>query len=229
MSIASERYNQAFQQEAARYEYAEAAQKREADFATQVVGGTPVEEYPNYDIASRLVTAEAELAGITPDDNVLFIGSGPFPSSAICLARQYDASVTCYDTDSVACESSSAVFKKIGMEDKLKAVNASGESGPVEDFSVIVVALEVMPKQDVLQNILNHAQPGVKVIMRSSEGQRQSLFPALRPGNPAFGINGEGFHPVGSTVKQPEFDVVSTLYVRPSVNGKINTKPIGKV
>ncbi|HWY79271.1 MAG TPA: nicotianamine synthase family protein [Candidatus Sulfotelmatobacter sp.] len=204
-------------------DHARRVQEMETDFAKRVINGTPVEEYYNYGVASRLVEAEADLAGITPGENVLFIGSGPFPSSAICLARQRDVSVTCYDLSSDAYQISTAVIEKIGLADKIKVAQVSGADGSMSGYDAIIVAFELMNKPAVLTNILANVDPDARVIIRSSDGNRKSLYPAVTDKDLAGGITRKGLIPTGSRVKLPDFDIASRCYIRPSSSGKTQT------
>lgn len=150
----------------------------ENEFAQKVLDGnvTAETDYPLYARFKRLVKAEIDLARIRPSDKVLFIGSGPFPISAMLFSQLTSVSVDCYDKSLEACGTSQKVVNSLGFADRINILNTSGEDGRVYDYNVIIVALLAQPKEKIMTNIWFHAPPDVKVICRTSEGIRQAFY-----------------------------------------------------
>lgn len=154
----------------------------EIEFAQRVLDGNARREidYPLYARFKRLIQAEIDLAGIKPSDKILFIGSGPFPISAMLFSQLASVSVDCYDKSPEACETSQKVVNSLGFADKIHVFNDSGETGRVYDYSVIIVALLAKPKQKIMSNIWFHAPPDVKVICRTTDGTRQAFYEGVQ-------------------------------------------------
>lgn len=150
----------------------------ESEFAQRVLDGnvTTETDYPLYARFKRLVHAEIDLARIRPSDKVLFIGSGPFPISAMLFSQLASVSVDCYDKSPEACETSQKVVNCLGFAHRINIFNASGEDGKVYGHNVVIVALLAQPKEKIMSNIWFHAPPNVKVICRTSEGIRQAFY-----------------------------------------------------
>lgn len=121
----------------------------ENQFAQRVIHGnvTTETDHPLYARFKRLVQAEIDLARIRSSDKVLFIGSGPFPISAMLFSQLASVSVDCYDKSPEACETSQKVVNSLGFTDRINIFNASGEDGKVYGYNVVIVALLAQPKE----------------------------------------------------------------------------------
>jgi hypothetical protein len=71
----------------------------ERNFARRLLEDDHVREtdYLLYGRFEKLIRNEIELAEIQSSDRVIFIGSGPFPISAILMSRLTGCAVHCYD------------------------------------------------------------------------------------------------------------------------------------
>ena len=155
----------------------------EYDFADRINSGKTSTEkgYPLYGRFLRLTQAESDLASIRPSDKILFIGSGPFPISAILLSKLNSANVDCYDKSTDACIISQRVVDKLGLSDRITVSNSSGEDGKVYGYNVIIVALLAQPKDRIMDNMWFHAPGNVRIICRNSEGDRRFFYKGVSP------------------------------------------------
>lgn len=155
----------------------------EYDFAQRIIKGeVTMVEYPLYQRFQRLIQAEIKLASITDKDKVLFIGSGPFPISPILVSQLTSARVDCFDQSDQASSVSEKVIQKLGLTERIRIFNASGDIRKIYGYDVIVVALLAQPKSEILYNAQWSIPQGTRVICRSSEDQRQAFY---KPTNPA--------------------------------------------
>ncbi|WKZ25672.1 MAG: nicotianamine synthase family protein [bacterium] len=116
--------------------------------------------------------------------NVLFIGSGPLPLTAIILARDYNCDITIIDISSKAIDLSRKLIKKIGLNDKITAINADALSFQLyKNFDVIYLAalagIDRGVKRKILKKIRLDSIKGVHLIARSSFGNREMLYKPL--------------------------------------------------
>ncbi len=155
----------------------------EYDFARKVIDGeATIEQYPLYQRFQRLVQAEVDLANITDKDRVLFIGSGPFPISAILLSQITSARVDCFDHSREAVSTSEMVIEKLGLSDRIRILNAGGDTQKIYGYNVIMVAILTQPKSEILYNAQFSVPERTRIICRTSEGTRQVFY---KPTNPA--------------------------------------------
>lgn len=180
----------------------------EERFAGRLLSGeVTLPEYHFYGRFRRLVRAETELANITANTRVLFIGSGPFPITPILLAEMTGCSVNCYDRSEDAAGKSQEVIDKLGLAEQIEIYNLAGEESAVDYSDVISIALLAQPKEQILQNIRANGSPGQKVILRYSEGVRRLFYKGIDRSVIANEANYEilGEHHAG------EDDTISTL------------------
>lgn len=149
----------------------------ESEFAGKISRGeSTIKQYPLYPRLRRLIENEVALAGITIGDRVCFIGSGPFPISAILYAQLTSVCVDCLDKANDAVMTSVQLVKQIGLADKIRIINTSGENGNISVYDVIIVALLAQPKSQILSNISAHAPKGARVICRTTAGTHRLFY-----------------------------------------------------
>jgi len=114
----------------------------------------------------EVVNNEISLAGITADDRVLNIGCGGIPFTSILIARQTGAKVWAVDRDSEAVNVARSCIEKTGLNRLISVEHYNGIDPLPFDYSVAIVALQVEPKKEVLNNLMQNGTPGAKIIMR---------------------------------------------------------------
>lgn len=148
----------------------------------------PVNELKNfwyYDNYVDLTRMEWNgLISCNPDiheKQVLFIGSGPLPLTAILLARDYDCNITLLDIESEAIELSKKLITALGLIDKFSFIKADASVfHGYSDFNVIFVAalagIDNHTKDQIVLNINNNASIDSNILMRSSYANRKILY-----------------------------------------------------
>jgi len=113
-----------------------------------------------------IVRNEVKLANIKNSDKVLCIGGGPIPSTAIEVVKQTDANVHVIDMDRKAVEYARNVVKRLGLDQKIVVDQDRGEEVDISPYNVIHVALQVTPKDKVLNHIWSNCKMGDRIIVR---------------------------------------------------------------
>jgi len=124
----------------------------------------------------RLARGEADMAGIRSSDRALFIGSGPFPITAIEYHRQTGCSVDCADFVPEAVATSREVVRALGLDSHLRCLETRGEHLPLGGYSVILVGVLAQPKRAILENLCATAPDGCRVIARTTFGLRRLIY-----------------------------------------------------
>lgn len=104
-----------------------------------------------------------------------FVGSGPFPVSALLLYELTKAHIVSYDRDPVAIERQRSLLRYLEVEDAFSQVCTCGEEADFSSVDVVVIALLARPKDAILRQILE-TNPRVPVLCRTSFGVRQLLY-----------------------------------------------------
>ncbi|MBI3300927.1 MAG: hypothetical protein HYZ72_02455 [Deltaproteobacteria bacterium] len=132
-------------------------------------------QYPLYRRFQTLVSNEARLLNLNPSDHLLFIGSGPFPISAILFSQHANCTVLCFDKDESAVAAARSTLDRLSLSDRIVVARGRGEDTPVDRFSTAIVAVLARPKEQILASIFR-AAPNCRVICRTTHGLRRILY-----------------------------------------------------
>lgn len=156
----------------------------EISFTKDIINREKIElsSYLLYKRFVKLIKNEIALANIKKDDKVLFIGSGPFPITAILINKFSGCSVTCVEKNKNRSLISRQVIQSLGLSKNIRVFNGKGENMGVNSFSVAIIALLAKPKSEILDNLLRQAMTGARIICRTSDGARQAFYEQTNPG-----------------------------------------------
>src|SRR5215212_2401873 len=150
----------------------------EYKYAQAVLSGKEA-DISNYLLCERfdgLVRRELALVESPTPRKVLFIGSGPFPISAIYLSHFTGGMVDCLDRDPEAVEVSRQVIEALGFSESIRVFNGTGESFNAKDYDLVVIALLAKPKRRILRNLRRRVEPDCRVLCRTSFGLRTLIY-----------------------------------------------------
>ncbi|MGI6423989.1 MAG: nicotianamine synthase family protein [Tepidanaerobacteraceae bacterium] len=128
----------------------------------------------------NIVKNEVKLAGIKNSDKVLCIGGGPIPSTAIEVANLTDAQVHVIDMDGNAVQCARNLVKRLGLHHKIVVDQGRGEEVDITPYNVIHVALQVTPKEDVLEHIWSNSKVGDRIIVRMPKKGLRPFYSNVR-------------------------------------------------
>lgn len=130
-----------------------------------------------------LVDLELEKLSVNkhPDKEIVFIGSGPLPLTAIIMAQKTGMKITCLDMDAAAVKRGEALAEKLGMADQLHFTQSAGNEYDYRDTALVMVASLVADKKQVLERIKTTAQEQPEVALRSAEGLHALLYDPVKP------------------------------------------------
>lgn len=123
----------------------------------------------------QMVQREAELAGIGPQDRVLCIGGGICPYTAVLLHQYTGAQITVVDNDRTCVEECCRFLRRLGMK-QIGVHCADGQDVDCRDYTVIHLALQICPREEVLRNVLARAPEGARVLVRVPKGCVAGLY-----------------------------------------------------
>lgn len=125
-----------------------------------------------------LVDLELETITLPADENkeVVFIGSGPLPLTAIIMAQKTGMHMTCLDLDEYAIIRGHELTKKLGISDKIQYKQSAGHEYDYKNTALVMIASLVGNKEEVLNTIQNTADEPPQVAIRSAEGLHALLY-----------------------------------------------------
>lgn len=115
---------------------------------------------------TSMVFREIQCAGITKTDHVLCVGGGPCPHSAILIHSMTGAKVTVIDNDESSVRCSRKLLKRKGVSDQISVFHQDGLSLDPSGFSVIHIAAQITPKEEVFRYLWENADDGCIILMR---------------------------------------------------------------
>jgi len=150
---------------------------------TQKIEWLATEMKPVYKLAEkyyvRLVKSEAVLANIRRDDHVLCIGGGICPFSAILFHQMTGAKVTVIDNCEKCVHKAKKTIARLGLGDHIHVWLQDGCSRHIlyADYSVVHLALQVYPMEQVFSSVVRGITPGTRLLVRQPrnrawEGER---------------------------------------------------------
>jgi len=123
-----------------------------------------------------MVKKEAGLAGIGKDDRILCIGGGCCPFSAILFHRMTSAKVTVVDNNKDCIPKARKVIERLGLSEHIRVVLQDGCASDIKDYSVIHLALQVDPMQQVISDVERRMSPGAKLLVRQPKKQLRGMY-----------------------------------------------------
>lgn len=139
--------------------------------------------YKNYECLTarewRMVTREHPKA-----KNVVFLGSGPLPLTAIILAKEHKCNVTLVDLDEHAITLSRHLIQMLGLSSQIRVVQGNAETyREIADVDVVYIAALVgrTPEEElrVYQNLASHMGRTSLLLARSTHTSRTLLYRPL--------------------------------------------------
>jgi len=119
---------------------------------------------------SAAAVREGQGLGLGPDSCVLFIGCGPYPTSAMGIADAYGCRVECLDCDPYAAILGERVVRASGLNDRINVALGEGSEAEVSRYSHIWIAGLVPDKEALLNRLGDGAAAGLRVLARYGNG-----------------------------------------------------------
>ncbi len=125
---------------------------------------------------NNIVKEEIKLARIQSEDRVLFIGGGAIPSTAYRIHQYTGAKVDVIDKDRCAVERAKKLTESLDLQESVRVFEADGKTMDTKKYSVILVALQACPHQEILENALEKAAAHTRVVTRCPAHGLQAFY-----------------------------------------------------
>ena len=152
---------------------------------TRTVEGRASQSEPVYKLAARyykdVIQKEAVLANITGNDRILCIGGGCCPFSAILFHQMTGATVTVIDQRSACIPASRQVINRLGLGESVRVLCQDGRSAeiPFSEYTVVHLALQVSPIEQVFSQVARQIAPGTKLLIRRPKKHLERSYGGL--------------------------------------------------
>lgn len=115
---------------------------------------------------SKVYEEETNLFETTNSKNIIHIGCGAYPATAITLAKMNCKNIVAIDRNSISVKLANKVITKKKLYEFIKIKKGDGRNFPIEQFDTIIISGISIPKIDVLKHIFKTAKPKSKIIIR---------------------------------------------------------------
>lgn len=128
-----------------------------------------------------VIEKEIALANITAKDHILCIGGGICPFSAILFHQITGAKVTVIDNNETCIPKARQAIKRLKISDDVQIFHQEGDSAAIQfsDYSVVHLALQIHPIEQVFDSVKKHMLPGTKLLVRRPRGQLCGMYDSL--------------------------------------------------
>ena len=138
-----------------------------------------------YQIASQyykdVIQKEAVLANITDKDNILCVGGGVCPFSAILFHQLTGAKVTVIDNRMACIPKARQVIDRLGIGGFVRVLCLDGGSteADLSEYTVIHLALQVSPAEHVFAQIEKQSEPETRFLVRRPKKSLGGMYSPL--------------------------------------------------
>lgn len=152
----------------------------EADFARSLISKsnkkTLISDYPIYYRYIISLKNEIKLAKINSKDKVLFVGSGPFPITAILIHELTHSQVDCVEINKNSAKLSKKVIDYLSHSDSINIINKDALTIDYSNYTVIVIAILAKPQDKLLEAMWKQISKGSRIIYRTADLIRQAFY-----------------------------------------------------
>jgi 2-polyprenyl-3-methyl-5-hydroxy-6-metoxy-1,4-benzoquinol methylase len=119
---------------------------------------------------SKEYEREGKIFNLSDSKNILHIGCGAYPVTAITLAKLNGSNVVAIDIDPKAIKLASKVINKKNLQHRIIIDKGDGRSYPIKKFDTIIVSSCSIPKIEILNHLFTTANLNCKIIVRETYG-----------------------------------------------------------
>ena len=132
-------------------------------------------------ISNNVTLADKEIEHLeslqfVPTSKICFIGSGPYPWSAIEYSYRLNVLVTCIDYRPEAIVLSKHLIDHFQLNDKVDVIQSDAMEIDYSPFSHVIIAAMVHPKKEILHKIYKSINKNVKIMIRSGIGPYRLFY-----------------------------------------------------
>lgn len=137
---------------------------------------TLISDYPIYYRYIISLKNEIKLAKINSKDKVLFVGSGPFPITAILIHELTHSQVDCVEINKNSAKLSKKVVNHLNHGDSIHIINKDALTINYSDYTVIVIAILVKPQDKLLETMWKQISKRSRIVYRTPDLIRQAFY-----------------------------------------------------
>jgi precorrin-6B methylase 2 len=115
---------------------------------------------------SKEYEKETNMFNTINSNNIIHIGCGAYPATAITLAKMNCKNIVAIDRNARAVKLANKVITKKNLYNNITIKKGDGRTFPIEKFDTIIISGISTPKIEVLNHIFKTSKPDSKIIIR---------------------------------------------------------------
>lgn len=143
----------------------------------RIIANIPPASHIYCSFYKRAVEQEASLAKLNHSDNLMFIGGGAVPYSALILSKMVEH-VTVIDSDELSAQTAKRLVERLGIKNVTVMYNEGASIDPSK-HSVVFIPLQAEPKKQILLNLKEKCLENTKILMRIPKQTFQCIYTPL--------------------------------------------------
>jgi len=124
---------------------------------------------------------ESKIFLLSKAKNILHIGCGSYPITAMVLAEIDAVKIVAIDNDARVVKRASKIINKYNLNGKVKVEKGNGIKYPLDEFDTIIISGCSVPKIKVIEHVLKDAKPQSRIVLRDSFINIKSIIEDLNP------------------------------------------------
>ena len=128
---------------------------------------------------SKEYEKESKVFDISNNKNILHIGCGAYPITALTLAKINGAKIVGIDRNPKSIKLAKNIVQEKNLNTKITIEQGDGENYPVEEFDMIIISGCSFPKRQILEHVFENAKPQSKIILRTSDLSAKSVLSCM--------------------------------------------------
>lgn len=125
---------------------------------------------------SKEYEKEYEKFDIQKDSNILHIGCGAYPITAMTITKINGAKIVGIDKNPRSVKLAKKMIHKKKLQSKVTIEQGDGENYPIDRFDTILVSGCSYPREKILKHIFETAKNNSKIIVREPHKTAKSLI-----------------------------------------------------
>ncbi len=135
----------------------------------------------------KMLQSEIMASGIKPGMNVMHVGCGPLPMTAMGLAG-FGVRVTAVDQDAGTLGWAGRALEKSGTRDMVSLAAGCGTTLDFTGYDAVWLSLHVRPMGLILKRAMDHVSPGSRIVFRDPRDYLCSYYPGADNFSPHCGF-----------------------------------------
>jgi len=131
------------------------------------------------DKISKEYEKEYKELDIQKDSNILHIGCGAYPITAMTITRINGAKIVGIDKNLKSVKLARNLINKKNLQKRITIEQGSGENYPVDRFDTIIISGCSYPREKILKHIFEKAKNNSKIIVRDPYSTVKSLIKSI--------------------------------------------------